>query len=57
MLSHSVREHIATLNACNQRGGRMLSMIDLISAGTVDLDLAAYLTAMMRKGEKQKVRG
>ena len=28
----------------------MLSLVDLIEAGTVDLDLAAYLAAVMRRG-------
>lgn len=50
MMNSGVRQHIATLNACNQRGGRMLSMIDLINAESVNLDLAAYLVAMMRNG-------
>ena len=43
-------EHLAAINACNQRGGRMLSLPDLIAAGTVDLPLAAYLAAAMRAG-------
>jgi len=43
-------EHVHALNACNQRGGRMLSLIDLLDAGTVDLPLAAYLAAAMRHG-------
>jgi len=41
-------EHVHALDACNQRGGRMLSLIDLLDAGTVDLPLAAYLAAAMR---------
>jgi hypothetical protein len=43
-------EHTCAINACNQRGGRMLSLIDLIDAGTVDVPLAAYLAAAMRRG-------
>ena len=43
-------EHVYALDACNQRGGRMLSLIDLLDAGTVDLPLAAYLAAAMRHG-------
>lgn len=43
-------EHIYALDACNQRGGRMLSLVDLIDAGTVDVPLAAYLAAVMRHG-------
>lgn len=34
----------------NQRGGRMLSIVDLLLAGTVDLDLAAYVCFQMSKG-------
>lgn len=45
-----LQAHIRAINACNQRGGRMLSLIDLIDAGTVDLPLAAYLAAAMRGG-------
>ncbi|MCK5526789.1 MAG: hypothetical protein KAJ05_06545, partial [Candidatus Latescibacteria bacterium] len=44
------RAHIRVLDDCNQRGGRMLSLVDLITAGTVDLPLAAYLSAAMRSG-------
>jgi len=42
--------HARALNDCNQRGGRMLSLVDLLDAGTVDLPLAAYLAARMRQG-------
>ena len=43
-------DHVRALEACNQRGRRMLSLVDLIDAGTVDLPLAAYLAATMRSG-------
>jgi hypothetical protein len=43
-------DHVHALDACNQRGGRILSLIDLIDAGTVDVPLAAYLAAAMRHG-------
>lgn len=46
----AIRAHIRAINDCNQRGGRMLSLVDLIDAGTVDLPLAAYLAAAMRAG-------
>ncbi|MGC9523424.1 MAG: hypothetical protein ACP5HG_16260 [Anaerolineae bacterium] len=46
----SLRAHVQAIRDCNQRGGRMLSLIDLIEAGTVDLPLAAYLAAVMRAG-------
>lgn len=42
--------HVAEINRCNQRGGRMLSLVDLIDAGSVSLPLAAYLAASMRAG-------
>ena len=34
----------------NQRGGRQLSLLDLIAANTVDLELAAYLAGAVRSG-------
>ncbi len=46
----SIIRHSTELNRCNQRGGRMLSIFDLIEAGTLDLDLAAYLTARISRG-------
>ncbi len=49
-MSLALTEHVNALDACNQRGGRMLSLIDLLDAGTVDLPLAAYLAAAMRQG-------
>ncbi len=42
--------HVAEINRCNQRGGRMLSLVDLIEAGSVSRPLAAYLAAGMRAG-------
>ncbi len=45
-----VQAHVYEIDRCNQRGGRMLSLIDLWDAGSVDLSLAAYLAAMMRSG-------
>ena len=41
---------VREINALNQRGGRMLSMVDLLLAGTVDLKLAAYLMGAIRQG-------
>jgi Flp pilus assembly CpaF family ATPase len=46
----AIQAHVKAINDCNQRGGRMLSLVDLIDAGTVDLPLAAYLAATMRAG-------
>jgi hypothetical protein len=45
-----VQAHVEALNRCNQRGGRMLSLIDLIEAETIDRPLGAYLAAAMRSG-------
>ena len=45
-----LQAHINAINDCNQRGGRMLSLVDLIDAGTTDLSLAAYLAVAMRSG-------
>jgi len=45
-----LQAHVYAIDQCNQRGGRMLSLIDLLDAGTVDLPLAAYLAAAMRSG-------
>ncbi len=39
----SVEAHCHQIDECNQRGGRMLSIIDLLDAGTVTPDLAGYL--------------
>jgi hypothetical protein len=46
----TIRAHVQAINDCNQRGGRMLSLVDLIDAETIDLLLAAYLAAAMRAG-------
>ncbi len=48
--SAALQAHIRALRDCNQRGGRLLSLLDLVDAGTVSLDLAAYLAAVMRAG-------
>jgi hypothetical protein len=46
----AIAKHCEELNRCNQRGGRMLSIFDLLAAETLDLDLAAYLMARISKG-------
>jgi hypothetical protein len=46
----ALQDHVDAINACNQRAGRMLSLVDLIKADTMDLPLAAYLAAAMRSG-------
>jgi hypothetical protein len=50
MEASAIHAHVSAIQACNQRGGRMLSLVDLLAAGTVDLPLAAYLAAAMRSG-------
>lgn len=49
-MEESISRHCAELNRCNQRGGRMLSIFDMLDAGTLDLDLAAYLMARISRG-------
>jgi hypothetical protein len=49
-MNDEISKHCDELNRCNQRGGRMLSVFDLLAAKTLDLDLAAYLIARISKG-------
>lgn len=49
-MKDAVRKHCAELDRCNQRGGRMLSIFDLLEAGTVDIELAARLMARITRG-------
>lgn len=49
-MTTDIQAHEWAIEECNQRGGRMLSLVDLLAAGTVDLALAAYLAAVMRSG-------
>lgn len=46
----AIRRHCAELERCNQRGGRMLSVFELLAARTLDLDLAAYFMARISRG-------
>jgi hypothetical protein len=41
---------MAIIDGANQRGGRMLSVIDLMEAGTLPLDLASRLIARILRG-------
>jgi hypothetical protein len=50
MNESAIRAHVHAIDDCNQRGGRTLSLVDLLDAGKVDLPLAAYLAAAMRSG-------
>lgn len=49
-MSQDVSSHCREIERCNQRGGRMLSIIDLISAGTLSIDAAAYCAAAISDG-------
>jgi len=44
------RHNLAQIEALNQRGGRTLSVVDLLHAGTMDLDMAALLCALVAGG-------
>ena len=50
MSENAIRGHCEEIDRCNQRGGRMLSIIDLIVAGTLSVELAAYALAAIRQG-------
>ncbi|MCX7847962.1 MAG: hypothetical protein N2595_08045, partial [bacterium] len=50
MMSEGDRELVAALHGCNQRGGRMLTVVDLVEAGSCDVSVAGYLCAVMRGG-------
>jgi hypothetical protein len=45
-----IEQHCMEIERCNQRGGRMLSLVDLLAAGTVDAELAGYLCAAVNAG-------
>jgi hypothetical protein len=45
-----VDAHCREIDRCNQRGGRMLSIVDLLEAGTLDRPTAAYLAAAVWSG-------
>jgi hypothetical protein len=38
-----IESHVREIERCNQRGGRMLSIRDLLDAGTLDFKMARYL--------------
>ncbi len=42
--------NIQTIERLNQRGGRMLSVVDLVAAGSLSLEAAAYLLYRIRRG-------
>ncbi len=49
-MNPGIQKHCTEIDRCNQRGGRMLSIVDLIEAGTVSTELAAYCLAAIGKG-------
>jgi hypothetical protein len=49
-LKHHIDNATREINGLNQRGGRMLTAVDLLAAGTVDLRLMAYLMHSVRNG-------
>jgi hypothetical protein len=49
-MDDAIMQHCAEIDRCNQRGSRMLSVLDLLDAKTLDLDLAAYLMARIGRG-------
>lgn len=50
MRSQSIPDHCAEIDRCNQRGARMLSIVDLIEAGTFTEELATYSLAAIGAG-------
>ena len=49
-MNQTARQHAGEIDRCNQRGGRMLSVVDLIEAGTLSPEMAAYSLAVIGKG-------
>ncbi len=45
-----VVNHCREINRCNQRGGRMLSIFDLIERGTIDINLASFSLYYISQG-------
>lgn len=49
-MDDAILRHCEEIERCNQRGTRMLSVLDLLDAQTLDLNLAAYLMARISRG-------
>ena len=43
-------QNLAEIEGLNQRGGRMLSVVDLMAAGTLSAEMAGYLLFAMKRG-------
>lgn len=44
------RANLQVIDSLNQRGGRMLSVVDLLEHGNLDLNMAAYLLQRLQRG-------
>jgi len=49
-MDEKIERHCRAIECCNQRGGRMLSVVDLIEADTMSVEVAAYGLAAIRNG-------
>src|SRR5512135_1242130 len=49
-MDESIERHCREIDRCNQRSGRMLSVVDLIEAGTMTRVLAAYALVAIGQG-------
>jgi len=49
-MAADIQAHCTQINRCNQRGGRMLSVVDLIEGGTLTRDMAAFSLAAIGSG-------
>jgi hypothetical protein len=50
MDSKQLAAHVTEIDRCNQRSARMLSIVDLLEAGTLTPELGAYLLAAISRG-------
>ena len=50
MLDTTEKKNRSEIEKLNQRGGRTLTIVDLIKAGTLNMDMAAYLLMKMHGG-------
>lgn len=50
-MTSTLKDHCKEITRCNQRGGRMLSIIDLVDAGSLPEELAAYLLNAVNRAQ------